>query len=201
MPEPTWASSKTGPEPQYMKEIREQYGITGTTKETWAEITATYYRMITRLDDQFWRIMSRVEEFGHWDNTVTIFFTDHGGGPNPEGVINDMTDMVDLLPTVFELCGVPELYPHTGKSLMPLINLVPGYKHKELAFSEGGFLLEEKRLLEKGMFPYDLEWTHVRRLYEMGELYDRKNNPKEGKRKLDESQTSIPHVSTSEHWW
>ncbi|KAF4438781.1 hypothetical protein FACUT_4654 [Fusarium acutatum] len=52
MPEPTWASSKTGPEPQYMKEIREQYGITGTTKGTWAEITATY-SMMTRLDDQF----------------------------------------------------------------------------------------------------------------------------------------------------
>ncbi|KAH7178958.1 alkaline-phosphatase-like protein [Fusarium flagelliforme] len=153
MPEPTWVSSKTGPEPEYMRQIREEYGITGTTKETWAEIAATYYGMITRLDDQFGRIMSRVEEFGYWDNTMTMFFTDHGeylgdhgliekwpsgvsdclvkepliigGGPIPEGiVINDMAEMVDLLPTVFELCGVPELYPHNGKSLMPLIKSV-----------------------------------------------------------------------------
>ena len=87
MPEPTWVSSKTGPEPEYMRQIRDEYGITGTTKETWAEIAATYYGMITRLDDQFGRIMSRVEEFGYWDNTVTMFFTDHGEYLGDHGLI------------------------------------------------------------------------------------------------------------------
>ncbi|KAI0021041.1 alkaline phosphatase-like protein [Xylariomycetidae sp. FL0641] len=229
MPEPIWASSKTGYEPQYMKTIRETYGITNTSKETWAEIAATYYGMITRLDDQFGRIMDKVHEHGYWDNTVTMFFTDHGeylgdhgliekwpsglsdslvqepliigGGPIPEGtVINDMTEMVDLLPTVFELCGVPETFPHNGKSMMPLINRVPGYAHREFAFSEGGFLLEEEPHLEKGMFPYDLkgkiqhertvvvgkvtscrdrEWTYMYRLYEQAELYHRTTDPGE----------------------
>ncbi|KAF4438782.1 sulfatase [Fusarium acutatum] len=132
-----------------------------------------------------------------------------GGGPIPEGVvINDMTEMVDLLPTVFGLCGVPELYPYNGKSLMPLINLVSGYKHKEFAFLEGGFLPRGKTLqhekiqiVGKATACRDLEWTYVHRLYEMGELFDRKNDPKEGKQKADEPQRSVLHVSMSEHWW
>ena len=111
-----------------------------------------------------------------------------------------MTEMVDLMPTVFELCSVPETFPHNGKSLLPLINKEPGYKHKGFAFSEGGFLTSEERLLEKGMFPYDIkgklqhektvivgkatacrdkEWTYIHRLYEPGELYDRLNDPGE----------------------
>ncbi|KAH8894543.1 alkaline phosphatase-like protein [Thozetella sp. PMI_491] len=229
MPEPVSLESKTGYEPMYMKAIRDEYGITGTTKEMWAEVSATYYGMITRLDDQFGRIMKAIGDNGLWDSTVTMFFTDHGeylgdhgliekwpsglseplvkeplvigGGGIPEGVVVDeMTEMVDLLPTVFELCAVKETFPHNGKSLMPLINKAPGYQHKEFAFSEGGFLLDEEWLLERARFPYDLkaslqherteivgkatacrdhDWTYIHRLYEQAELYNRKQDPGE----------------------
>jgi arylsulfatase A-like enzyme len=111
-----------------------------------------------------------------------------------------MTEMVDLLPTVFELCKVPETFPHNGKSLMPLIRKDEGYQHKQYAFSEGGFLVEEERLLERGAYPYDIkgklqheqtkivgkatccrdkEWTYIHRLYEPGELYHRAVDPGE----------------------
>ncbi|KAI1869942.1 uncharacterized protein JN550_005532 [Neoarthrinium moseri] len=229
MPEPVSVESKTGFEPAYMKAIREEYNIQSTTKEKWREIAATYYGMISRLDDQFGRIMRVVDEKGLWDNTVTLLFTDHGeylgdhgliekwpsglsdslvkepliigGGGVPEGVVvEDMTEMVDMLPTVFELCNVPETFPHNGISLVPLMNQQPGYKHKEYAFSEGGFLLSEEWLLERPRFPYDIkgklqheqtqivgkatscrdhDFTYVYRLYEQAELYERRNDPGE----------------------
>lgn len=72
------AEDKIGYEPRYMKAIREQYGTGRAAEETWQEIRATYYGMISRLDDQFGRVLKRVEEFGIWKDTITMFFTDHG---------------------------------------------------------------------------------------------------------------------------
>jgi arylsulfatase A-like enzyme len=118
-----------------------------------------------------------------WERTYTFMFTDHGEylgdsdmiekwpsglhevlvrnpmiivGPDlPQGQINDsMVEMVDLVPTVFEICKTKETYPHSGLSLLPTIRSNSA-THKEYAFSEGGFLLREEPLLERAGFPYD----------------------------------------------
>lgn len=173
--------------------------------------------------------MDVVKKQGLWDSTITMFFTDHGeylgdhgliekwpsglsdslvkepliigGGNLPQGVVvDDMTEMVDILPTVFELCNIQETFPHNGLSLVPLINKHPDYKHKEFAFSEGGFLLSEEWLLEQPRFPYDKkgelqhkqtevvgkatacrdqDFTYIYRIYEQAELYDRRADPGE----------------------
>jgi arylsulfatase A-like enzyme len=218
---------KTGYEPQYMKVNRERYGTHRATSEMWAEISATYYGMITRIDDQFGRIMDLLEKKKLYDSTITMFFTDHGeylgdhgliekwpsglsdtlvkepliisGAGLPAGkVINCMVEMVDLVPTIFEMCGIPEHFPHNGKSLIPAI--MDGAEHRQYAFSEGGFLETEEPLLEKADYPYDIkaslqhedtklvgkaisvrskEWTYIYRLYEPSELYSRINDPQE----------------------
>jgi arylsulfatase A-like enzyme len=210
-----------------MQAIRERYGTNRATPDMWAEITATYYGMISRLDDQFGRIMKFVEEKNLLENTITLFFTDHGeylgdygliekwpsglsdslvrepliigGAGLPTGKINDsMAEMVDLIPTLFQLCGIGEHFPHNGKSLVPTI--LHGTEHKEFAFSEGGFLKSEEPLLEQAPYPYDIkaalqhedttlvgkaisirskEWTYIYRLYEPAELYSRINDPQE----------------------
>lgn len=88
MPEPVAVSSKTGYEPAYMKAVRDGYGIADTSKEKWAEVAATYYGMITRLDDQFGRIMKALEAQPKiHENTVTMFFTDHGEYLGDHGLI------------------------------------------------------------------------------------------------------------------
>ncbi|KIX10584.1 uncharacterized protein Z518_01668 [Rhinocladiella mackenziei CBS 650.93] len=219
---------KTGYEPRYMKAIRDQYGTHRATPEIWAEIKSTYFGMISRLDDQFGRIVDKLDSLGLWNETVTMFFTDHGeylgdhgliekwpsglsetltrepliigGGGLPEGQVTDvMAEMVDLAPTVFELCGIGEHFPHNGKSLIPV--LVEGKKeHRRFAFTEGGFLTSEEPLLEQAPYPYDIkaslqhedttlagkaisirnkEWTYIYRLYEPAELYHRINDPEE----------------------
>ena len=139
--------------------------------------------MVSRIDSQFGRIMSALDVHGHKDKTYTAFFTDHGeylgdyglvekwpagvsdclthepfmlSGPGlPKGQVNEsMCEMVDMLPTLFELNGIAEHFPHNGRSLVPTMKSSSG-DHKAYAFSEGGFLLEEEPLLEHATFPYD----------------------------------------------
>lgn len=236
MPGPSsYPEQKTGYEPRYMAANRERYGTHRATPEIWAEIMATYYGMISRLDDQLGRVVAKTKELGYWDSTVTMFFTDHGeylgdhgmiekwpsglsdsltreplimgGAGLPQGVVYDeMVEMVDLLPTLLQMAAVGEHFPHCGRPFCDL--LVKGgkdedgqlIKHREFAFSEGGFLLSEEPLLEQAPYPYDIkaalqhedtslvgkaisirdkEWTFVYRLYEPPELYSRINDPQE----------------------
>lgn len=228
MPEASPAGAKTGYEPRYMNAIRERYGTGRATKEIWAEVKATYYGMISRLDDQFGRLIEKIDRLGLWQSTITMFFTDHGeylgdygliekwpsglsdslvhepfilaGAGIPAGQVSDvMAEMVDLIPTVFEFCGVPESFPHNGKSLIPVL-FDGATHHKDFAFSEGGFLTSEEPILEQAPYPYDIKaglqhedttlvgkaisirdqtWTYIYRLYEPAELYNRVNDPRE----------------------
>jgi arylsulfatase A-like enzyme len=220
--------AKTGYEPRYMKVNRERYDTARATPEIWAEIKATYYGMITRLDDQFGKVVDKLDALGLWDETVTMFFTDHGeylgdhgmiekwpsglsdslthepliigGGGIPAGqVSNVMCEMVDLIPTMFEMTGIGEHFPHNGTSLIPSIMQKATF-HKKYAFTEGGFLTSEEPLLEQAPYPYDIkaglqhedttlvgkaisirdeQWTYIYRLYEPPELYHRQNDPHE----------------------
>lgn len=207
--------------------IRNRYGTERASPEIWAEVSATYHGMISRLDDQFGRIVNKLDATGLWDKTITMFFTDHGeylgdhgliekwpsglsetlvrepliigGGGIPSGLVRDrMAEMVDIVPTILQLCSIDETFPHNGKSLLPTI--LEDAPHREYAFSEGGFLLSEEPLLENASFPYDLKsklqheetravgkaismrdhnWTYIYRLYEPAELYDRRADPQE----------------------
>lgn len=77
-------------------------------------------------------------------------------GPDlPKGETNEsLCEMVDLVPTIFELAGIAEHYPHNGKSLVPtIVNHLTD--HKPHAWSEGGFLKHEEPLLEEAGWPYD----------------------------------------------
>lgn len=228
MPAPVRFEDKTGYEPKFMERIRREYDTKRATSETWAELTATYYGMISRIDAQFGRVVDKLEKTNLSTNTYTFFFTDHGeylgdyglvekwpsgvndslvheplviSGPGiKEGVtIDSICEMVDLGPTIFELCGIKEDFPHNGKSLLPLLtkNSPLDIAHKEYAFSEGGFLKSEEPIIEIATYPYEIksrlqhedtelvgrvvairdkEYTYVYRLYEPDELYSRTND-------------------------
>lgn len=110
-----------------------------------------------------------------------------------------MAEMVDSVPTVLELTGVGEHFPHNGKSWIQIL-VGDATEHKQYAFSEGGFLSEEESLLEQAPFPYDIKaglqhedtslvrkaislrdekFTYIYRLYEPAELYNRIEDPHE----------------------
>lgn len=87
MPHPISVESKTGYEPRYMAAIRDRYRTGRATLEQWQEITATYYGMISRLDDQFGRVMAAVEKKVGASPLYTFFFTDHGEFLGDSGLI------------------------------------------------------------------------------------------------------------------
>jgi len=225
MPVPSKPSEKTGYEARYFEANRKRYGTERATDEVWAEIAATYYGMISRLDDQFGRVIDGLRKFDPTDKTAVMFYTDHGeylgdhgmiekwpsgvsevlsrepliiggAGMPKDKVCDDICEMVDLLPTVFQLCGIPEHFPHNGTSLLPA--MLEGKEHpKKYAFTEGGFLTSEEPLLEQAPYPYDIKsvlqhedtelvgkavgmrskkWAYVYRLYEPAELYDRESD-------------------------
>ncbi|EGY22595.1 hypothetical protein VD0002_g4914 [Verticillium dahliae] len=172
--------------------------------------------------------MKRVDELDLLKDTVTMFFTDHGeylgdhdlvekwqsglsetlmrepliigGAGLLEGkTVAAMTAMVDLVPTIPEMSGIGENFPHNGESWIPVL-VGDAQKHKTYAFSEGGFLTSEEPLLEQAPYPYDIKaglqhedtslvgkaislrnerWAYIFRLYEPAELYDRDGDPHE----------------------
>lgn len=211
-------------EPRFMQAIRDAYGLDRVTPEMWREVIATYYGMISRLDHQLGRLLAKTDE----STTVTLFFADHGeylgdygliekwptalqpcitrdpliiaGGGLPGGNVYDgMVELLDIVPTVLELAGVEPGYRHFGRSLLPAIQDTT-VQHREYAFTEAGFALEEAGWLPRPGFPYDLKgalqnerpdlvgkaiavrdraWTYVWRRYEQAELYHRVTDPQE----------------------
>jgi arylsulfatase A-like enzyme len=113
--------------------------------------------------------------------------------------VSSFVEMVDLVATLEDVAGL-EPAPHFGRSLRPLLS-DPNGLHRDAAFSEGGFLLQEEPLLEAGdtgQYRHkqaiqhertDLvgrviavrteDWCYVERLYEGPELYDRRRDVRE----------------------
>lgn len=136
--------------PRYMDSIIEAAGLDRATDETWREVKATYYGMITKLDNQFGQLVNKTKELGLWDDTVTFFFTDHGewlgdygliekwpsglsnslthdplivggAGLPKDKVFDGMVEMVDLVPTMLQLATMNETYMHFGQSWVDAI--------------------------------------------------------------------------------
>lgn len=230
MPDPVPpAGPGDGAEPSFYRPLRETHRLDEVSPEFWREITATYYGMVSRMDSHLGRVLAAVAEAGLGGRTVTAFFADHGeymgdyglvekwptaltanitrdplvlAGPGvPEGaVVDDMVELVDVFPTLLDLAGVPDdTHPHFGRSLVPRLRGEVA-THREYAFSEAGFTVEEEPWLERPPYPYDLKgdlqhadprlvgratavrdqaWTYVHRLYDGPELYDRAADPHE----------------------
>ncbi len=180
MPAPTPALLER--KPRFMRAIRDRYGTGRLEPGDWAEIMATYYGMVSRVDDQLGRVMRAVEQAGVADRTVTAFFADHGEYMGDFGLIEKwasglddcllrnplvisapdtshgavcdaLVELVDLLPTMLELAGVEAHHTHFGQSLVPLLSDA-SLPHRDAAFAEGGFTTHERHLLEQAGFPY-----------------------------------------------
>lgn len=113
-------------------------------------VKAAYYAMIEQVDSAFGRMLNALEESGQAENTIVIYMSDHGEmlgdhgfylkGPHfydpnvrvplmirwPKhyraGLKCDaLVEMVDLVPTLLEATGVPEIEGIQGRSLTGLL--------------------------------------------------------------------------------
>ena len=226
MPLPVVADLST--KPAYMKRVHQAHGLARMTPADWAELRAIYAGMTSRTDEQLGRLLAAVDQTGAGERTLSLFYTDHGeylgdyglvekwpsgmddcllrnpliiAGPGVKsGATSDaLVELVDLVPTLAEICDLKLAHTQFGQSLTGLLTGDTDH-HKDAVFAEGGFSASEEPLLETSAFPYDLkaaiqhedpifagraasirttDWTYIHRLYEGPELYDRKADPHE----------------------
>jgi arylsulfatase A-like enzyme len=227
-PPPVPAPADPDAAPGYLRELRDRHGLERATPEVWAEVAAVYQGMVSRLDWHVGRLRAAVADADAAQNTAVAFFADHGeylgdfgviekwpsamhpcitrdpliiaGAGLPTGQTSDtMVELVDVFPTLLDLAGLEAGHPHFGRSLRHVLE-DPAREHREYAFTEGGFRIEEEDRIERSNFPYDLksglaherpelvgrafavrdrDWAYVFRLYEPPELYDRRADPHE----------------------
>jgi arylsulfatase A-like enzyme len=215
--------------PHFMAALRERGALDRLRSDDWAEIAATYYGMVSRADDQLGRVLAALDRAGAGERTVTFFCTDHGeylgdfglvekwpsglddclvrnplvvAGPGvAEGQVHEsFVEMIDLVPTMCEVAETDVGHAQFGRSLVPVLS-GRASSHRDVAFCEGGFRLDEEPQNERrAKYPYDLKtallhdepalvgravavrteaWTYVYRACEASELYDRVRDPRE----------------------
>ncbi|MBC8353797.1 MAG: sulfatase-like hydrolase/transferase [Planctomycetes bacterium] len=124
----------------------------------------SYYGAISHIDREIGAILAALDDAGVADNTIVVFSSDHGDQLLEHGLMGkncffeasvrvpfivrfpdhvrpaqyeELVESVDLLPTLFELAGLPEPYSNQGRSLVGLISGDGSdYTPREVVFSE-----------------------------------------------------------------
>ena len=162
----------------------------------WKEAVQAYLASISFTDAQMGRLLDALEASGYAENTVIVFWSDHGwhlgekdhwykftlweestrvpfyiAGPGirKAGKCSRSVSLIDIYPTLIELCNLPEKPELDGRSLVPLL---------KAPLAEWPFpAITEYR---PGQFAVRSEhWRYIRYQDGMEELYDHRLDPNE----------------------
>ena len=168
----------------------------------WAKVRmACYYDCIAQMDEQLGTVLAALRQLGLEDNTIVVYLSDHGEMLSDHGLwekfvfygpslgipflirvpgvtsggvrSNTPISLVQLLPTLMELCGLEAPAGIDGTSFAASLR-DPGHTMENTIFAE--FALNSrgaKYLIHDGRFKCSY-YTH-----DMPELYDLRDDPKE----------------------
>ncbi len=171
------------------------------TQQEWRELLSAYNACISYVDAGVGRILEALGKSGRADHTLVVFAGDHGfllgehgqwqklrlfeetcrvplilrapGRVKRGSQTTALVELVDLFPTLIDLCGLPPVNTLEGTSVAPLL-IDPERPWKKAAFSSinraGGVSLRTPR------YRYT-EWTIGKE--KAAELYDHENDPGE----------------------
>ncbi len=133
-----------------------------TPEETWDAYRRHFYAMVTHLDENIGRIVSAVQRAGVGERTLFVITSDHGdylgdhnllsksarpydgalriplilSGPGvPANVaIDELAEIVDVMPTLLDMLGIEAPKGNQGASLVPVMAGKPG---RDLIYMQG----------------------------------------------------------------
>lgn len=128
----------------------DHYAVMNLSDTYWKELIHAYLACISFVDDQLGKVLTALENSAYADNTIVVLWSDHGQhlgekkhwrkqalweestrvplifsvpGQTSVGVeCNRTVSLLDIYPTLVELCGLPENKKLEGHSLVSLIN-------------------------------------------------------------------------------
>ena len=136
------------------------------TKEAVKGEIASYYAMISEVDDNIGKILKVLEETGHADNTIIIFTSDNGLAVGQHGLLGkqnlyehsvrvpliisgpgikngerteSLVYLNDVFPTVADIVGVEKPETVDGKSLLPILKDSKATVRESVYFSYKNF--------------------------------------------------------------
>jgi arylsulfatase len=123
----------------------------------------SYYAAVAMVDYEIGRILEVLESSGRSKDTIVIFATDHGAQLLEHGLMDknvffessvhvpflfryptrvipsrpqELIEMVDVMPTLLELCSIPRSKAVQGRSFATLISGSGSYQPRDAVFSE-----------------------------------------------------------------
>ncbi len=155
-----------------------------------------YLASTTYADKQMGRVLDTLEKSPYKDNTIVVLWSDHGfhlgekmhwqkgtlweeathcllmfrvpGVTSPGGLCEQIVSLLDIYPTLAELCGLPDLNHLDGQTLMPLLR-DPKTKRAEPVITA----------YDEHLTVRTAQYRYIRYRDGSEELYDRMKDPHE----------------------
>lgn len=189
-------------------------GTTPISADERAQCVAAYHACISFVDAQIGLLLAALDESKLWSNTTVVFYSDHGyhlgehGGmwhkmsvfeesarvplivvaPKNEArgqACQRLVELVDIYPTLVDLCELPPVKGLEGQSLRPLL-ADPRSPGKPAAYTQVLRGKVQGRSVRTDRWRYT-EWDQGR---EGAELYDHASDPQEYVNLADDTQWS-----------
>jgi len=175
------------------------------TDDDWRKVTVAYWATLSYVDSQVGRILDVLRETGQYENTIIVFTSDHGdmlgghglitkgaGTPYEEvyniplimrvpGMPSGMYDaesivnLVDLAPTLLELCDVDPLPEAHGHSISPVLRRDQDASNWRDGYAE---FFAQTFFYTQRIVWHD-QWKYVFSPGGIDELYNLENDPHE----------------------
>jgi len=169
------------------------------TLEQWRASIAAHYACTSFIDAQVGRVLDALEKSGRADSTIVVIWSDHGfllgehflwrkgplyeestrvllhilapGITKPGSVCERPVESIDIFPTMFDLCGIPQPPGIEAVSMKPLLE-DPNRPWKKGALMWGG---------RRGKSIVTERWRYSERVGKPGsaQLFDHENDPGE----------------------
>lgn len=175
----------------------DHYAVTSLSDNYWKELVYSYLACVSFVDDQLGKVLDALEKSKYAENTIIVLWSDHGQhlgekkhwrkqalweestrvpllfsvpGQKTMGMECDrIVSLLDIYPTLVELCELPEVERLEGNSLAPLIR-APEMNWEKPVLSTWYYKNHSVR---------SEHWRYIRYRDGSEELYDHRKDPGE----------------------